>query len=300
MKKTIGIIAPSYYVSDEKLVKIKKFFDENDLNYIFADNVYKKYQVYAGNVEDRVKGIEEIYSNDKVDIVLALRGGDGCLSVIDLINYDIIKKNPKPLFGYSDISALHSAIIKNTNQKTFYSLNASNLVDEEEKTNSLSKKHFLNQIQTISNDAIDKELHKNIKIIKHGKVEGLSIGGNITVLQENIGTKNDVSFDDKILFLEDAKRNMMDFINTLIHIKRSGKLNKIKGLVLGEIFDIKSNDENLTFSIDDILKNIFYDYNVPIIINAPFGHGKNKSCIALNQNIILNTENDIKFKIEAE
>lgn len=123
MKKTIGIIAPSYYVSDEKLTKIKDFLNQKGYDCIFADNVYKKYQVYAGSIEDRVKGVEDIYKNEKVDIVLALRGGDGCLSIIDLIDYDIIKKNPKPLYGYSDISALHSAIIKNTNQKTFYSIN---------------------------------------------------------------------------------------------------------------------------------------------------------------------------------
>ena len=295
MKKTIGIIAPSYFVSDEKIRKIEKYLNERDYGCIFAKNVYKKYQVYAGNVNDRIAGIEEIYSNKKVDIVLALRGGDGCLSVIDSINYNIIKQNPKPLFGYSDISALHSAIIKNTNQETFYSLNASNLVDPEEKTNNLSKEHFLNQINNISNEKIDKKLHKNIKVIKEGIVEAISVGGNITVLQENIGTQNDLSFDGKILFLEDAKRNMIDFINTLVHIKRSGKLNKIKGLVLGEIFDIKSNDENLNFSIDEILKNIFYDYNIPIIINAPFGHGINKICIPLNKKITLDTSREIKF-----
>lgn len=295
MKKTIGIIAPSYFVSDEKIKKIEEYLREMDYGCIFAKNVYKKYQIYAGNINDRVAGVEEIYGNDMVDIVLALRGGDGCLSVIDLINYDIIKKNPKPLFGYSDISALHSAVIKNTNQKTFYSLNASNLVDPEEKTNELSKEHFLNQINNVSNEKIDKKLHGNIKVIKEGTVEAISVGGNITVLQENIGTQNDLSFDGKILFLEDAKRNMMDFINTLVHIKRSGKLNKIKGLVLGEIFDIKSNDENLNFSIDEILKDIFYDYDIPIIINAPFGHGINKICIPLNKKITLDTNKEIKF-----
>ncbi len=295
MKKTIGIIAPSYFVSDEKIEKIKKYLDKRDCSCIFAKNVYKKYQVYAGNINDRAAGVEEIYANDDVDIVLALRGGDGCLSVIDLIDYDIIRKNPKPLFGYSDISALHSAVIKNTNQKTFYSLNASNLVDPEEKTNTLSKEHFLNQISSISNSEIDKKLHGNIKVIKEGLVEGISVGGNITVLQENIATQNEISFDGKILFLEDAKRNMMDFINTLVHIKRTGKLDKIKGLVLGEIFDIKSNDENLNFSIDEILRDIFYEYDIPIIINAPFGHGINKICIPLNKKITLNTNEEIKF-----
>ena len=297
MVKTIGIIAPSYFVNDEKIAKIEKYLNSNGYKYIFAKNVYKKYQVYAGTVKERVDGIEEIYTNKNVDIVLALRGGDGCLSIIDFIDYDIIKKNPKPLFGYSDISALHSAIIKNTNQKTFYSLNASNLVDPEEKTNNLSKQYFLNQLKNISNYEIDKELHKNIRVIKHGFVEGISVGGNITVLEQNIGTQNDISFNNKILFLEDAKRNMIDFINTLVHMKRSGKLNKIKGLILGEIFDIKSNDDNLNFSIDEILKDIFYEYDIPIIINAPFGHGANKSCIPLNEEIILNTNKEIKFYI---
>lgn len=295
MKKTIGIIAPSYFVSDEKIEKIEKYLNEMGCNCIFAKNVYEKYQVYAGRVEERASGVEEIYTNDRVDIVLALRGGDGCLSVIDLIDYDIIRKNPKPLFGYSDISALHSAIIKNTDQKTFYSLNASNLIDSEEKTNTLSKEHFLNQINNISNSEINKKLYNNIKIIKKGNVEGISVGGNITVLQENIGTQNDITFDGKILFLEDAKRNMMDFINTLIHMKRAEKFNKIKALILGEIFDIKSNDENLNFSIQDILRDIFYEYDIPIIINAPFGHGINKICIPLNEKIILNTNKEIKF-----
>ena len=295
MTKTIGIIAPSYFVNNEKIEKIEKFLNEKNLNCIFAKNIYKKHHVYAGSNQERTEGIMDIYSDKKVDIVLALRGGDGCLSVIDLIDYKIIKQNPKPLFGYSDITALHSAIIKNTNQQTFYSLNASNLIDPEEKTNNLSKEHFLNQINNLSNQEIDTLTQKNIKVIKDGMVKGISFGGNISVLQENIGTINDTSFDNKILFLEDAKRNMMDFINTLIHLKRSGKFNKIKGLILGEIFDIKSNDENLNFSIDEIINEIFYDYNIPIIANAPFGHGSNKICIPLNQDITLNTKNEIKF-----
>lgn len=295
MKKTIGIIAPSYFVSDDKIEKIERYLNERKYNCVFAQNVYQKHYVYAGNIKDRVNGIEDIYSNDRVDIVLALRGGDGCLSIIDLIDYNVIKQNPKPLFGYSDISALHSAVIKNTNQKTFYSLNASNLVDPEEKTTSLSKEHFLNQINNISNFEIDKKLHSAIKIVKKGLADGVSVGGNITVLQQNIGTKNDILFDNKILFLEDAKRNMMDFINTLIHMKRAQKFDKIKGLVLGEIFDINPNDSNLDLSVDDILKDIFYEYDIPIIANAPFGHGANKTCIPLNKKITLNTSAEIKF-----
>lgn len=290
MIKTIGLITPSYFPTDEQITKIKHFL-ENEGFRVIVSPFYSKWQVFAGTKEERIKGIEELYKNKDVDCIISIKGGYGCLSLVDNIDYNIIKANPKPLLGFSDMTALHTAIIKHVNVVTYHAPNATNLVNG--KINKESVENLLAFLKGHSTNLSGSELLKNVHILKHGKAEGKSIGGNLSLLQETIGTKIDPDFDNKILFIEDAGMEILEVYNKLLHLKRADKLKNIKGIVVGEMVYIGNCEKDFTMNCDDIIKDIFDEYKIPIVTNFPFGHGKNNIVIPLNANFAMDTKKDL-------
>ncbi|MDD2839771.1 MAG: LD-carboxypeptidase [Rickettsiales bacterium] len=292
--ENIGVIFPSSFCDKEKIEKTINFFKNRGLNLIFARNSVKNINNFAGTDEEKISEINEIFSNESVDIVFAFKGGMGLSRIIDKIDYDIIKKSGKSLFGYSDITLLHNAVIKNTGLITYHSP----MLDWASKTDDIdldSLNYLLNFLSNKDNTEFRQELLKDVVVLKNGTARGLTIGGNLALLSDSIGTKADFDTNNKILLIENVGEKIIRVHEELFHLKNAGKFDNIKALIIGGMNYI---EEEMGFysNVNDIILEIFKDKNIPIISNFPFGHDKRKMIIPLNSRIeISTTGNEYRF-----
>lgn len=287
---TIGVIAPSrpiYNIKNEiedGIAEIEKF------GYIVkrGKNLDKQLFYYAGTVEERVSDIHEMFSDKKVKAIICAAGGASSNQLIEYLDFNLIKKNPKIFIGYSDITALLLPIFKKTKIQTFYGPTVrgfSSLTDEAKKFN----------VNLFEGKNKNFNYPQPYKILKNGKARGELVGGVLTVFNSLLATPYMPDLNGKILFWEEVGTcpAMIDF--SLQELKLSGVFKKIKGMVVGHLSDCvdkKYPQDNR--SIDDIILERTKDFDFPIIKVDYFGHDvKNFLTIPIGAEAVIDTDKQI-------
>src|SRR3989339_641878 len=200
---TIGIIAPSGVIKDYEMLEASiKNIEERGYKVKLGNNIKSKKWYLAGSDEERCNDLMDFFVDPEVKAIFTARGGYGCARILDYINFDLIKQNPKILMGYSDITALHSTIYNHTGLITFHGpLVASDLGRQE--LSEFTIDNMWNMLETeFKLPYILKNSHKSV-CINIGKAKGELIGGNLAIICSLMGTKYSYNFADKILFIED-------------------------------------------------------------------------------------------------
>lgn len=234
---------------------------------------------------DRADELMSAFKDDSVKAIFCARGGYGSIHILPLIDYDVIRDNPKIFVGYSDITALHLAINKFSNLVTFHGPMPGSDPDEIRKP---SFKNFADVFSGQSRD-ISGYLNKVIKYIVTGKVEGISQGTNISVAASLLGTKYMPNSDGRILFVEDTGVTSGDIDRYFFTMKLAGMLDKFVGFVFGDFKAITEVEEPMPF-IEDVVQLYINQLKVPSLYGLPFGHGDDQMLIPLNARIRLSTE----------
>ncbi|MEE0932560.1 MAG: LD-carboxypeptidase, partial [Clostridium sp.] len=197
--------------------------------------------------------------------------------VLDYLDYDYIFKNPKPFFGYSDLTTVLNAIYSQTNNSV-YLYQVRNLIYSDSEN---QKSNFIN---SLFNDK-DDLFNFSYKFIQGTKIEGIVVGGNIRCFLKLAGTKYMPDFTDKVLFLESMGGEaglMSAFLNQL---KQMGAFDKIQGLILGTFSKMQEN--NISPTIEELVVKIINNPDLPIAKTEEIGHRANSKCIVIGKNIIL-------------
>lgn len=289
--KNIGVIFPTEYVDNSEIEKVIKLFKEHDINLIFHRNTLERKYFFAGSDRDKIEEIHAVFSNPDVDAVFCFSGGLGLERIVDNIDYSIIKKSSKPLFGFSAITMLHNSIIRNTNITTYHSP-VLDCVELGERLNTDAFQYFFDFLKGRINTQAKNNLLKNIKVLKNGKAKAKTIGGNLSTLNRCIGTRSDFDCGNKILLIEDGWESVVAIYQKLFHLKRSGKFDNIKGLLIGTMNDIEP-ESNFYGSVDEVVLDMFKNVDIPIVSNFPFGHSLRNMIIPLNKEVEIDTERGI-------
>lgn len=235
--------------------------------------------------KNRAEELMEAFMDDSVKAIFCARGGYGSIHILPLLDYDLIREHPKIFVGYSDITALHLALNKFSNLVTFHGPMPGADPDEIRKP---SFKKFMDIYSGQSTD-ISGHIDKVIKYIISGKVEGVSIGTNISVTSSLVGTKYVPSSEGKIFFIEDTGVTSGDIDRYFFTMKLAGMLDKFVGFVFGDFRAITEVEEPLPF-IEDVVQLYINQLKVPSLYGLPFGHGDEQMLIPLNARIRLSTE----------
>lgn len=290
----IRVIAPSrsMKILKEDTINLAKSRLENlGFKVSFGNNVMNSINdnYKCANIEDRISDLHDAFSNKNVKAILTVIGGYNVNQILDEIDYDLIKNNPKILCGFSDITALTNAIYAKTGLITYSGVHFSSFGMKYGFEYSLEyfKKIFfkddwieINASKEWSNDSWfsnqeDRIFEKNegMQIISEGKAEGKIIGGNLCTLNLLQGTEYMPNIDNCILFLEDdglvGKEFIREFdrdLQSLLHTVKGGK---IKGIVIGRAEKVSEMNYNKWVNILETKKQL---ENIPIVINANFGH----------------------------
>lgn len=276
----IGIISCSNGLS----IKNKNIIEELKLNLkslyidmVEGDTLYaKEYNLFSGTGEEKARALEKLFLDKDIKMIFDISGGDLANEVLDFLDFNLIKENPKPFFGYSDLTVLLNAIYSQCHITT-YNYQLRNLIGkfkEEQMQN--FKASFIEGKEDIFN--------LDYKWINGSHLEGIVVGGNIRCLLKLAGTKYMPDFKDKILFLESFSGNSAKMVTYITQYKNLGVFNEVKGIILGEFTEMER--ENLKPDIVEILKRVIGEINIPILKTRDLGHGADAKCIPIGKYLI--------------
>lgn len=270
---TIGIIACSNgYPLDKKFVILKliKILESIGLNVEYSNSIYRNEGVFNGTNYEKAKDLNNFFSDDKIKGIFDISGGDLCNGLLPYIDFDIIKKNPKPFFGYSDLSVLLNAINKMSNIST-YNYQIRNLVG---KNGEIQLKNFINTFIYNKDDLLNFKYH----FIQGNTMEGVVVGGNLRCTLKLAGTNFMPDFTNKLLFLESLGGDVAKITTYLNQYNQIGAFEKVKGIILGTFTEMEVN--NLNPKVEDILLSIIPE-NIPVIKTEELGHRNDSKCIII-------------------
>lgn len=266
---TICIIAPSGEVDEQKILKAKQYFENKGFKVKLGSSITKQKNYLAGEDQERLNDLENAFKDKSVNVIICARGGYGAIRLINKIDYNLIKNNPKIFCGYSDITALSAMIFKNTGLITFSAPMAQSDFSSD-KINEFTESKFS---QTLTQNISELE-PTNLKIYKSGKAKGLLIGGNLSTLTSLCGV-DFIPKEDFILFAEDLNESAYKidrYFTQLLNIETFK--NRLKGIILGDFLAL---DNEKYF--DDLIYSIANEYDIPILGGYPISHSDTKATI---------------------
>ncbi len=285
---TIGVIAPGTAVSDpEDLARAKEALDFFGLKMKLGKNVAKGSGYKSRTISERTDDLHTMFADKEVNAVFCIRGGYGSPQILDRIDYDLIKKNPKIFLGYSDITALHLAIHKFSNLITFHGpvlLSGFSAYTLGYFQKAIFSALPIGEISNPSTKNSIRNVHP-VRTVKSGKAKGNLFGGNLSLISNLMGTPYEIDTKDKILFLEDVGEEPYRLDRMLIQLKLAKKLQCTKGVILGECkdcnFDGLQSSRAWDSTLGEIIDSVFTDINVPVFSGLTIGHTSDQATLPL-------------------
>ncbi|CAN5629317.1 LD-carboxypeptidase [soil metagenome] len=247
-----------------------------------APGIYARDGWAAGSPAARAADVVAMFADDDVDVVQCLQGGYGAAQIIPHLDFDVIASNPKPFVGYSDITALHTAIRHHTGLVTFYGPGLAG-VDDSERDRDQRKfvqQHLLRALT--STDALGAVPRRPdddyLRALSPGRISGEMVGGCLWLLGQTIGTPWQIDLGGKIFFFEDVHAPAWYIDGILNQMTQAGMLKGVVGVVVGELVDCDWKENAADFpqmlSIEDVLERYLEPLHVPVLYGLPLGHGK--------------------------
>ncbi|MDY6792151.1 MAG: LD-carboxypeptidase [Thermodesulfobacteriota bacterium] len=275
---TIGIVAPASHFDVEKFNKGIAVLESMGFNISVPERLFNKKGYFAGSDWERAEMVNSYFADPTIKAIMCARGGYGSMRILSLLDYQTIQQNPKIFVGFSDVSALLSALYLKCGLVTFHGPTVTTLANSDQNT-----KNFLLSMMT-SGEKREIAVESGISL-QTGSASGPVLGGNLRTLCHLLGTPFQPDFKDSILFVEDRGEAPYRIDRMLSHMKLAGCFNGLAGFILGSFQDCGSADEIIRLA-GDILK----DVKIPILAGLEVGHGKRNLTIPSGLKATLNVD----------
>lgn len=228
----------------------------------------------AGSDEMRANDLNAMFLDDEVDAILCLRGGYGSARILDKLNYDAIAKHPKLLIGYSDITALHTAIGERSQLATIHGPMLTSY-----QNSTYNYQELLHGLTNIKIDNIVMPANTKLDTVAAGTASGIITGGNLSIIASLVGTPYELNGTGSLLFIEEVGEDSYKIDRMLLQLWQSGLLQRVNGIILGEFY--KCGAEAGDYSVDYVLEYYARLSGKPVIRGLPAGHGDNNMFLPL-------------------
>lgn len=292
---SVAIIAPAS-PSDKNLIdKCIASLNELGLKVVVGESCLSQHGFLSGTDYIRANDINCMFADKNIKGIFALRGGYGCARLLDLIDFKLIKKNPKIFIGYSDITALHIAINQKSKLITYHGpMISTELIKGLDEYSADYYKKFIfgyEKVEELFNPEGD-----NLEVINSGIASGQLIGGNLSLICSSLGTKYEINTKNKILFLEEVEEVPYKIDRMLTHLKQSGKLKDANGIILGAFTNCIAPNNKKSLSLQEVFNEIILPLKKPTISNLVCGHCLPTLTLPLGSKVLLDANNK-KIKI---
>lgn len=264
---TIGLVCPAGFMTLDKVqtcintlqdwgyaIKLGKTIGGNSQNY------------FSGTDEERLADFQQMLDDDEVKAVLCARGGYGTGRIIDQVDFGKFKKQPKWIIGYSDITILHSHLYTNYYISSLHAPMAG----------AFNEEGYKNEFVLSLRNALEGKKAKyqcEVHVFnRKGEAVGELVGGNLALLAHLVGTGSDLKTKGKILFIEDVGEYVYNIDRMFYQLKRSGKLSKLAGLIIGGFSDIKDTERPFGKTAYEVIHEIVKEYDFPVCFDFPVSH----------------------------
>lgn len=283
---SVGLVAPASPYKEGQLKKAIKNLESMGLKIQLGQALKNKTGYLAGTDQERLNDLHRFFEDDNIKAIWCIRGGYGTPRLLPLLDYDLIKRNPKVLIGYSDITALTQAIYLKTGLITFHGpMGSSDFTSYEQK--------YLKDIlfDAKSNCTINNpEPYTHYKVIRPGIATGKLIGGNLSLIAALSGTDYAWKIKNNILFLEDIGESPYRIDRMLTQIRQAYPLDKAAGILLGTFADCDSDNPEKSWTLRQVLQDRLADLNIPIVYGMCFGHIEEQFTIPIGLKARLDTK----------
>ncbi len=273
----VGIVSPAGPVRSAELLDCQRFLEEKGFRVRMAPHAHDRRDYLAGSDNDRLEDLEEMFLDDDIKAIFCSRGGYGSLRLLDRIDYELIGNHPKIFVGYSDITALLTAIFKQTGLITFHGPMGKEF-------SGLPERIWEHLFQMISSERPLSIDPMEGYPLSRGRATGPIMGGNLSLLCQLLGTPYMPDLDGCLLFIEDRGEALYRIDRMLTHLRLSGCLKGIKGLLTGSFLGCGDAP-----AIENLIKENFTPMNIPIVAGFPLGHGPRNITLPLGMPAELDT-----------
>ena len=270
----VAIAAPARKMSREQMQPAIQWLEERGFEPVYDDRLFAEHHIFAGDDDFRAAVLQEYLDNENIEAIWLSKGGYGSIRIIDKLDFSKFMHRPKWIIGFSDTTVFHGKL----SSLGCESLHACMPFCFDQKT--------LEAKQSLFDVLIGKPLQYEFPahpLNRLGEMEGEIVGGNLSVLYGMIGSNSFPETDGKILFIEDVDEYIYHIDRMMHGLKRAGKLDHLKGLVVGGLTKIHDNEEPFGMSVEEVIAEAVSDHDYPVCFNFPAGHFDNNCAIVFGQ-----------------
>lgn len=281
---SIAIVAPAGILigKREAIDQAKKLAEGWGLKVVIGEHVFDRNNHFAGSDEARTQDFQKALDNPNIKAIWCARGGYGSVRILDRLDFSKFQQNPKWIIGYSDITALHNHV-HNLGVETLHGMMGSSMIFDVDKTKE-SKKTLR---KALFGETLLYEVSPSKYNVK-GTAEGPLVGGNLTILLTMLGSDSQINTDGKILFIEEIGEYKYHIDRMLQSLKRAGYFKNLKGLIVGDMSNIKKNTTVWGTSIEQLILDATSEYDFPILFGFPAGHEPDNRALIMGRTVELN------------
>ena len=290
---TVAIVSSARRVSPQEIQPAIDILTGWGLKAVIGKNLFKQQNQFAGTDDERLVDLQNALDDKNIKAILFARGGYGTVRIIDRVNWDNFKKNPKWLIGFSDITIIQSHVLINCGTESLHAPMAFNFKkSSSESINNLKK--------ILYGESIAYHVPENIysDFNRHGNAKGILAGGNLSLLYSINGTSSDIDYSGKILFIEDLDEYLYHIDRMVLTLKRSGKLKSLAGLIVGGMTEMRDNAVPFGKSAEEIILEAVSGYSYPVCFGFPAGHIRNNWPLIMGREAELNVSEEIILKFK--
>ena len=278
----VALISPASFVTDSKAVILaEELLTSWGFVPVRGKHILAQDGSFAGTDAQRLEDLQNALDNPEIKAVWAMRGGYGLTRIIADLDFTKFLKNPKWIIGFSDVTALHNVLHK-LNYKSIHAFMPIQLIDKEP-ASEFAKDSLLKALTGI------EIRHKlpGCTLGKTGSIDGVLVGGNLSLLVSLLGTKQQLKTKGKILFIEDVGEPLYKIDRMMQSLKLAGCLKDLKGLIVGGITDVKASKHDFGKTYHNIINDVVDEYDYPLIFDIASGHFSDNRALVLGEETVI-------------
>ncbi|HWQ30972.1 MAG TPA: LD-carboxypeptidase, partial [Negativicutes bacterium] len=282
---TVGLVAPASPAGASKVEKAVKYLEGLGYRVRIGESAYSSRGYLAGCDELRAADINSMFSDREVAAVFCMRGGYGSQRLLDKLDFELIRRNPKIFMGFSDITALLNAIHQECGLITFHGPMGGDFAGGLGKPTKAAMKKALESIEPIG-ELPNPEVPG---VLSEGRAEGEVAGGNLSVIASSMGTPYEIDTKGRILLLEDVFEEPYSIDRMLNQLKLGGKLDGAAGIILGDWGNTEPEEPDFSLTLEEVLEDYFSDIGKPVLAGYKIGHCKPNLTVPIGARTVIDT-----------
>ncbi len=286
---TIALTAPSGAVREKETAeRYRAFWEEKGYRVTVRKSCSNRYGYLSGSDRERAEDLQECFMDDEIDAIFCVYGGYGAARVLPLLDYKSIRSHSKIFAGFSDVTAYHSAIFRHSGLVTFHAPNAD--LSSRKSGWEFSLDSMLDCLTCRGKRKLINPEGMPLCTANGGKAEGISCGGNLSLIAHSIGTGYEPEFEGRILFLEDVGEQNYSVDRMLTQLRLAGVFDRCAGIVFGMFSACRNAYPDFGLTLEQIINDVVLPCGKPVLTGLCFGHQQPSLTFPLGVKVMLDAD----------